>query len=252
MQNKRTGFHRALERFDNMKKNRLVLILLVSSLLISGCGNTSNSAVSSEASKETISSEKAVSDTVSSSSTSTIVSSSELQAIEDSSETSIEVADAIETVYTTTEESLIQLFEDYIGKCSDLDISYYPDDEEKCVTISYTPIIYDETYFVSSRISEFINYSRYVYQMENVDLVSFDIKAIFIDSHGQQYSDTIMRIDMPKTVFDTYAWENLEYRNVYPIFNDEGAVYVEPSMLQDVDQTSVYYNPDFDPSVQVK
>lgn len=223
-----------------------VIFAVVLIVIAVACASPSPSSKSAESSS-TVSSVSAPAKSVTSKAASLAASSAS-----SSSETSEE------TVYTSDVDSLKDLFETAVGRhilgsYTDFDVTCEMDDSTgKTVTLTYMPKIYKTESFVYGRVSDYINYCRYVYQMEDVDLVVFNVLTVFTDSHGSQTTDTIIEVSMPKSVFETYNWANLEYTNVYDTFTEEGTLYIHPSMQEKVDPNDVFYAPDFDSSIVVK
>lgn len=148
-----------------------------------------------------------------------------------------------EKSYAADENSLKQLFTDTIlTKCDNLSVSF--DEINNCYSITYFPVddFWSETAFIRQCLNDYIKYCREVYLIDGVSSVEFRTSANLMDSKGNAESKEVFHIRMNKDTFQSYNWDNLEYKNIYDSFtSDCDFFWVYPGVLQEVDTSKIYY-----------
>lgn len=145
-------------------------------------------------------------------------------------------------------EQLKNLFIDMNYKYKDLEIiREMADDNEERYRVVYNneKTAGDETDSVSIFLSEYINFCKKAYTIENIGNITFYVFDEFTDMRGNQMTEKAMVIDMRKSMFTKYNWENLEYGYIYDTFkNDAEILDVHSAIMKNVDTSKVVYSPE--------
>lgn len=102
---------------------------------------------------------------------------------------------------------------------------------------------WDESDFVNSNLTDYINFCREAYNRDEVALVTFKISTPMTDSRGNEEVVSAMNIEMEKEVFLSYNWDNVKLNSVYfqQIYDDCATFWVTPGIWNNVDFDRVYY-----------
>lgn len=146
------------------------------------------------------------------------------------------------TDYSNDADSLKELFEDTMSKkYEDLSVEY---NSLGWYTVSYkyNGMTINSSDLIRSNMTYYINFCRKAYQIDGVDSVHFDVSFDMKDAKGNISADEVFSLRMPKSTFETYKWENLEYVSVYNQFSKDCEFWwIAPSILRFVEAEDVFY-----------
>lgn len=148
---------------------------------------------------------------------------------------------------STIEETLTKLAQDSI-KNNKVPISVALNDGA-CVV--HCEAAGDSAYFnevdlVRSHLSAYIKFCLAAYDTGEVSSVDWWAETTMIDSKGNESSDKVVQFKMPKETFETYNWENMEYRpGMFQQFSEDCTVcYVHPGLLKNINtEEKLFYAP---------
>lgn len=70
---------------------------------------------------------------------------------------------------------------------------------------------WDESDFVSTNITRYVNFCKNAYDLKGVKSVRFFIYTSMQDMKGNKETEKVLTMSMDKSTFKTYKWENLKY-----------------------------------------
>lgn len=146
----------------------------------------------------------------------------------------------------TTDEQLASIFEDLFGskEVDDFKLSY--DDTEKKYVVAYTPTeqFWDETAFMRTGMTDYVLFCKKAYAISDVTAVDFEISTTLTDAKGNDAVEPVLSILMPKSEFDSFNWDNLEYQDIYDSFVQSCTLFwAHPAIINNADLTEIYYAP---------
>lgn len=133
---------------------------------------------------------------------------------EESKEVVEEVVEAPEEVKElTTKDQLAAIIEDLGIKHEDLKIVQgTPDNDRFNISYTSTATVWDETDFVSSSLSDYVDICSKAYQIDGVNSIQLFVYVGMTDAKGNKKTEKGFDMCMPKDVFNTFNWENLKYQ----------------------------------------
>jgi len=70
---------------------------------------------------------------------------------------------------------------------------------------------WDESDFVSTNITRYVNFCKNAYNLKGVKSVRFFIYTSMQDMKGNKETEKVLTMSMNKSTFKTYKWKNLKY-----------------------------------------
>lgn len=151
--------------------------------------------------------------------------------------------------YSNDEQSLKLLFETVLDDLAAEDLSIGKvggDDSGGWYVISYHPtdVTWDETAFVRRNLANYINFCKAAYQIDGVSDIDFEISTTMMDAKGNESVYTVQSIWMSKDEFETFNWENLEYKKIFDVFKDSCEIFwLYPGIANNITTDDIYYAP---------
>lgn len=113
----------------------------------------------------------------------------------------------------TTVDQLTAIVEDLSIEQSDLKvIQGVPDNDRFNISYTSTATVWDETDFVSSSLSDYVDICSKAYQIDGVNSIQLFVYVGMTDAKGNEKTEKGFDMCMPKDVFNTFNWENLKYQ----------------------------------------
>jgi len=147
--------------------------------------------------------------------------------------------------YTASVDSVKEMCGDLFDfEYDSLEVSYDAEIDEAYVVSYRITDCLDVTTFVRQNINRYILFCQTAYSVPGIDRVRFDIQLLGQDQYGQDYTITAIQEIMTKETFAKFNWANLEYQNIWEVFNDECYYFgIAPEIINSVDTESVFYDP---------
>ena len=105
---------------------------------------------------------------------------------------------------------------------------------------------FNEVDLVRSHLSAYIKFCIAAYDTGDVSSVDWWAETTMIDSKGNESIGKVVQFKMPKETFETYNWENMEYRpGMFQQFSEDCTVcYVHPGLLKNINtEEKLFYAP---------
>jgi len=111
----------------------------------------------------------------------------------------------------TTEDKIKSIVDAQNFKYSDYRYVTNPDDSgDISITLHYDEASWNETGFIVSCLSDYINICRDAYTLDGITEIEYYVYCDFTDTKGNVSSQKAFAISMKKENFDTYNWDNLK------------------------------------------
>lgn len=125
---------------------------------------------------------------------------------------------------------------------SDLEISGVTSDTIM-VSLHYDDTSWNETEFIRSCLTDYIDMAQKVYAMEGIERFGYMVFCDFTDTKGNKKSEKGFSILMPKKNYTTYTWENLKFTpGIYSqVESDCEYLDIHGAIRMKVDFDDVYY-----------
>jgi len=170
-----------------------------------------------------------------------ISSTTVLESTENKSETETE----IETVEASEPEQIIEnALKSASGESNVSEISVYYNQANDYYTVDYHFIgtSWDETSFLRTIMSDYINTYRSVSSKIDVTLAFF-VRVDLTDTRGNTSNEIVAKIVMRDDVFASYNWANVS-GSIYETFSNDCELFdISSSILNYVDTEEIYYLP---------
>lgn len=153
-----------------------------------------------------------------------------------------------ETIPQITDEEIKALFiasKANEVKPENLTVQVYPATGRCNVNYITRDTFWDETDFIRSQISAYINFCLDAYEVDGITDVFFMVSTEMTDTKGNKEDEVVMKIEMKKDAFGTYNWENMEYRpGMFEQFEADCSVLnIHAGILNNADTDKIYYVP---------
>lgn len=138
-----------------------------------------------------------------------------------------------------TEESL---FFDSCKSCKydNLDIMKTSDNGLKVVFC--VPEFFSESHLLSDVFSDYVIFSKNIYDNFDYDYISFYVFLISTDAKGNQLKQNDLNFTMNRSEYETYTWENLKYISIYDSFRNSCSTFdIDKRLENGIDPKKVYY-----------
>lgn len=110
------------------------------------------------------------------------------------------------------------------------------------ISLHYDKESWDETTFCNSCLTDYINICSELYQIEDINKVEYYVFVDLIDSKGNKDSQKGFSMCMPKDVYSSYTWENMEFMpDSYKQIEADSDIYIYPGIKRNVDFSKMYY-----------
>lgn len=130
---------------------------------------------------------------------------------EAASEASSEASDETASMPQTTEEKLTSILDSIDVHYSDLKIVSSPTEPTHYgITYHYDEEEWDETSFITSCLSDYINLCLRAYEIDDVQELKLYVFTDLKDTKGHIDSEKGFSIYMPRENFETFDWSNLK------------------------------------------
>ena len=125
---------------------------------------------------------------------------------------------------------------------SGMKISTLYDDTEIRVEYKLSDL-WDESDFVKEVISDYLNFSKRVYNKYNqINSIGFYVKTEMIDSYGNKEEQYVLKINMKKDSFLKFNLSNLDYNPIYNTFKSECDIFeIDASVRKYIKEKDIYY-----------
>lgn len=104
---------------------------------------------------------------------------------------------------------------------------------------------WDESDFVSTNITRYIDFCKKAYDLKGVKSVRFSIYTSMQDMKGNKDVDKVLTMDMDKSTFKTYKWHNLKFQSdaiSNAIDSGDFTIFeLHPGIAKKVKWSKVYY-----------
>lgn len=141
----------------------------------------------------------------------------------------------------TTESKFTAIIDSLKFKYSDLQI--YDNGSSVKISLHYDSSSWDETHFCSDCLTDYINLCQQGYEIPGIDKIEYYVFVDFQDAKGNEKSEKGFAICMTKKNYETYTWENMEYKegSYSQIESDCELLDIHLGIKKNVDFNKVYY-----------
>lgn len=164
--------------------------------------------------------------------------------LEETKEESKEEPPVEENEPQTTEEKIAAIVDAQHFKYSDYRFVTSPNDDGNIsITLHYDDASWNETGFVVSCLTDYINICKEAYTIEGITKVEYYVFCDFTDVKGNPKTEKGFAICMIKENFETYNWDNIKGRSdAYPqIEKDCEYIDIHAGIRKNVNFDKVFY-----------
>lgn len=110
------------------------------------------------------------------------------------------------------------------------------------ISLHYDDTSWDETDFCRECMSDYINICSKAYQIEGIEKVEYYVFVDLMDAKGNESSAKGFSMEMFKSTFNTYNWENIKYNpDSYKQIESDADIYIHPGIKAKVNFDKMYY-----------
>lgn len=116
------------------------------------------------------------------------------------------------TASTTTKKSTADSLNSFLDGENDIKPQVVFDKKKGSCKVTFEDEkFWDESDFVSTNITRYVNFCKNAYDLKGVKSVKFYIYTSMKDMKGNKDVSNVLTIYMDKSTFKTYKWKNLKY-----------------------------------------
>lgn len=122
------------------------------------------------------------------------------------------------------------------------DLSYETTGDTLNISLHYDGAFWDETDFVRSCLTHYINLCKQAYEMEGIETLDYTVNVDLIDPKGNEVPERALEFSMPKSTFSTYNWDNMKLKtDSFNQIDADAQIYIHPGIRQNLNYSKVFY-----------